>query len=98
MMWTIMWSVAFKEFRSALDKVNHSILFSKLQMADISLRMQNILKVLYNFYHFNLSGDELRRINLGVAQDSLVSPLLFDLYVDGLHTEVSAQFEQHNVF
>ena len=65
------WSVAFIVFRSAFDKVNLSILFPKLQRADISLRTLNILKVLYSSYHYTLSEDKPKRINSRVAQGLL---------------------------
>ena len=92
------WHVLFIDFKSAFDKVNHSILFTKLQAENISSRTLDILRVLYNSYHFTLPRDQPHKINSGVAQGSLVSPLLFDLYVNDLIEGLSTEFGQQNVF
>ena len=92
------WHVLFIDFKSAFDRVNHEMLFSKLQRGGITERTLSILKVLYNSYHFTLPSDKPRKINSGVAQGSLVSPLLFDLYVNDLIEQLSGQFGEQNVF
>ena len=38
--------------------------------------------MLYNSYHFSVGGSRPQRVKLGVAQGSLVSPLLYNWYVD----------------
>ena len=94
---SLTWHVLFIDFKSAFDKVNHRILFSKLEKEGISERTLSILKILYNSYHFTLPSDEPRKVNSGVAQGSLVSPLLFDLYVNDLISDLSTQFGERNV-
>jgi len=86
------WFVLFKDFKAAFDRVDHNILFEKLVGAGAKTRTIDILKLLYNSYHFALSGDIPSKINSGVAQGSLVSPLLYDWYVDDLVSELSRRF------
>ena len=78
------WFAFFVDFKSAFDRVDHIRLFQKLSSTGITSRTINILKLLYNSYHFSLLEDQPRRIKSGVAQGSLVSPLLYDWYVNDL--------------
>ncbi len=58
----------FDYFKSAFDKVDHQILFKKLQGSAISQRTINIWRLLYNSYRFSLSEDDRpNKINSGVA-------------------------------
>ncbi len=52
------WSALFVNFISAFDCVDHILLFQKLQKLKVSGRKINILKLLYNSYHFSLLGDK----------------------------------------
>ncbi len=92
------WFVFFIDFKSAFDRVDHSLLFKKLETSGISMRTINILKLLYNSYHFSLLGDIPRRIKSGVAQGSLVSPLLYDWYVNDLVATLSQKFGAEYTF
>ena len=92
------WFILFVDFKAAFDKVNHAVLFRKLAGSGVQERTVNILKVLYNSYHFTLPGDIPQRVNNGVAQGSLVSPLLYDWYVNDLISELSKQFGQDRTF
>ncbi len=92
------WFAFFVDFKSAFDKVDHLILFRKLQDSGVSLRTINILKLLYNSYHFSLLGDSPKRIKSGVAQGSLVSPLLYDWYVNDLVSLLSRRFGAEHTF
>jgi len=86
------WFAFFVDFKSAFDRVNHTLLFQKLLDTGVSARTINILKLLYNSYHFSLLEDQPRRIKSGVAQGSLVSPLLFDWYVNDLVSNLTRHF------
>jgi len=92
------WFILFVDFKSAFDKVNHQILFRKLEGAGISERAINILRMLYNSCHFSLMGDAPRKVGSGVAQGSLVSPLLYNWYVDDLVVQLSSQVTEGSVF
>ena len=92
------WFILFIDFKAAFDKVNHSILFRKLTGSGVQDRTISILKILYNSYHFTLPGDEPQKVNTGVAQGSLVSPLLYDWYVNDLISDLSKQLGQDRTF
>ena len=85
-------------FKSAFGRIDHLVLFRKLQDSGVSQRTVNILKLLYNSYHFSLMESSPNKINLGVAQGSLVSPLLYDWYVNDLVSKLSAQLGTQNTF
>jgi len=70
------WFILFIDFKAAFDRVNHNILFNKFAGTGIKERTFSIMKLLYNSYHFTLPGDKPSKINSGVAQGSLISPLL----------------------
>jgi hypothetical protein len=92
------WFAFFVDFKSAFDRVDHTMLFKKLLDSGISGRTINILKLLYNSYHFSLIGDVPRRIKSGVAQGSLVSPILYDWYVNDLIENLSKKFGVEKTF
>lgn len=48
------WRVLFIDFRAAFDRVDHVILFQKLSTSQVTNRTINILKMLYNNYHFTI--------------------------------------------
>ncbi len=50
------------------------------------------MRLLYNSYYFSLSEDDRNKINSGVAQGSLVSPLLYDWNVNDLVLGLSERF------
>ena len=54
--------------------------------------------MLYNSYNFSIGGSRPQRVILGVAQGSLVSPLLYNWYVDGLVAKLSELFDTSKVF
>jgi len=92
------WFILFVDFKAAFDRVNHTILFNKLVGSGVRDRTINILKILYNSYHFTLPGDAPQRVNTGVAQGSLISPLLYDWYVNDLISGLSKQLGQDRAF
>lgn len=92
------WFIFFVDFKSAFDRVNHRILFDKLRLLGLSERTLNILALLYNSYHYSILGDFPRKVNSGVAQGSLVSPLLYDFYVNDLVEELRLQMGAENTF
>lgn len=92
------WFILFIDFKAAFDRVDHGILFSKLSETGVKEKTLNIMKLLYNSYHFTLPGDKPARINSGVAQGSLISPLLYDWYVNDLVSELSGLFGRAYTF
>jgi len=54
--------------------------------------------LLYNSYHFTLPGGTPNRVNSGVAQGSLVSPILYDWYVNDLVRTLSGGVGQDSTY
>ena len=86
------------DFKAAFDRVDHVILLEKLKMAGVSTNTIEIVKLLYNSYHFVLPGCAPRKVNVGVAQGSLISPLLFNWYINDLIAELTRKFGSNKVY
>jgi exonuclease III len=92
------WIVLFIDFKAAFDRVDHNILLRKLEVSGIKPRTLNIIRLLYNSYHFTLPGGSPNRVNSGVAQGSLISPILYDWYVNDLVRILSGEFGQDSTY
>jgi Reverse transcriptase (RNA-dependent DNA polymerase) len=89
----------FVDFKSAFDKVDHTLLMERLKRdAGISESCLNIVRLLYNSYHFSVAGSAPLKVNSGVAQGSLISPILFAWYIDPLVRDLCSKFGEQNVF
>lgn len=78
----------FIDFKSAFDCVNRSALFFKLQNIGISLKFIRILEVIYNETLNSVwngsSLSEWFETSSGVLQGSVLSPLLFAIFLNDL--------------
>ena len=80
----------FVDFKKAFDTVPRHILFQKLLSHDITGKFYNCIKNMYtqDFACVNI-GDSITeefRINQGVKQGCILSPLLFNIFVSDLTT------------
>jgi hypothetical protein len=48
------WTILFIDFKAAFDRVDHNTLMRKLVASGIKTRTLNIIRLLYNSYHFSL--------------------------------------------
>ena len=80
--------VVFIDFRKAYDRINRDLLFLKLQKSGIRGTFYKNIKALYNSisYRVRVRGGTLDPISstLGLKQGGVLSPLLFNLYIDDL--------------
>ena len=78
----------FVDFRKAFDTIPRDILFQKLRLHNISGKFYNSLKNLYSHDFACISvGEKLTtpfRINQGVRQGCILSPLLFNIFLSDL--------------
>ena len=72
----------FLDFRSAYNTIPHIKLFNKLYGILDAEEIQ-LLWALYSRLSINL-GDEELKANVGVAQGSMISPALFNIYAEDL--------------
>ena len=80
--------VAFIDFRKAYDKINRDLLLLKLQRLGMKGLFYKNIKAIYEdiSYLIKVSGGYTQPISStrGLKQGGVLSPLLFNLYVDGI--------------
>ena len=81
--------IFFIDIKNAYDSVNHIILFEKMKKYKISETIINTIMKIYtyakmkiNLYHKSIN------INRGVLQGSILSPMLFNIYINDLIKEI----------
>jgi len=80
----------FIDLKIAYDKVIHNKLFEKLSKYGINPKIIGTIKLLYSYANLKISNDsEIINVNNGVLQGSLISSLLFDLYINDLIIELN---------
>ena len=83
----------FVDFKKAFDKINHMKLLYKLQKADVKGSVYNLLKDMYCNIKPKLSVkigncmSEPFESEIGLRQGDIMSPILFNLYVNDLIKE-----------
>ena len=78
----------FIDFSNAYNSVPHTLLFEKLRKYKVLEDDEiDFLEQLYCRYHIKI-GDHLFRPNKGVAQGSVISPALFDIFISDLAQEL----------
>ena len=84
---------AFLDLSKAFDKVNHHILVNKLCNSRVPSIIVNIILEIYSkqqvFINFNDNKGELWLLENGVRQGGVISPILFNFYIDDVLTEIS---------
>ena len=79
----------FIDLKNAYDKVVHKRLFLKLSQMGINEELIGSIKLLYSKAKLKISyNSECINVNNGVLQGSLISPMLFDLYINDLINEL----------
>ena len=94
--------VAFIDFRKAYDKINRKLLFLKLQRLGVKGLLYQNIKAIYEdiSYLTKVRGGYLDPIpsTCGLKQGGVLSPLLFNLYVDGIKDIFDDSCDQIKLF
>ena len=89
----------FVDFQKAFDTVNHEILLRKLQhygIRGISNKwFQSYLSNRKQYVSINNSDSDLKVIEHGVPQGSILGPLLFLVYINDLHKSINFSTTRH---
>ena len=82
--------LVFIDLKNAYYKVIHNKLFEKLNKYEINSKIIGTIKLLYSYAKLKISSDsEIINENNGVLQGSIISSLLFDLYINDLIIELN---------
>jgi len=90
--------ICFIDFKAAFDSVIHHKLYELLEKAGVDQETINRVKLLYNHAHFAVNESNRKPINIGVLQGSLISPILFNLYINELLILLSKELGDQNVY
>ena len=81
----------FVDFKNAFDKVWHAVLWATMKLYNTNANLINIIKNLYekatSAVYFNHSIGEWFRTTIGVRQGCLLSPTLFNIFLERLMTD-----------
>ena len=93
--------VAFIDFSKAYDRINRDLLWSKLQLQGLNGHMLNILKAIYNDVRccarINGTNTDWFQVTSGLKQGCLLSPLLYNMYVNDLVHDLKSVAEGNNM-
>ena len=80
--------VGFIDLEKAYDRVNREVLWKVLRMYDVVGKLLSVIKSMYidssACVRIKGGGSEWFRIDSDVTQGCIMSPLLFNVYMDGV--------------
>ena len=75
--------VVFIDFEKAFDRVDRALLIDKLRQRQISDQLTDSICLHFKANQAQINGEDVR-VNIGTAQGAVLSPTLFNTYIDSL--------------
>jgi hypothetical protein len=82
-------AVIFIDFQKAFDRVDRSLLIRKLQAKNVNAFTVQAITALLNNTHGIIDLQEVQTL-AGVPQGGVMSPSMFNMYIDDLLTELAS--------
>jgi hypothetical protein len=86
--------IAFLDLSKAFDRLNHYILLDRLSETNVAPSIVNILRVMYGNQHVHVNFNNVKSdewlLGNGVRQGAILSPLLFNFYINDVLKEISS--------
>ena len=81
----------FEDFKKAFDRVLHAVLWTIMKKYNISTNLIQVIRNLYNKASsavlFNSSIEDWFQTTVGVRQGCLISPTLFNIFLERIMTD-----------
>ena len=90
----------FIDFKKAFDRVWHAALWATMKKYNINTILNQVIKNLYNkatsAVLFNSSMGDWFRTTVGIRQGCLLSPTLFNIFLERIMTDALECWQFHN--